>query len=338
MDKSPIDHIARVLRDKQTTITRALFWRIPHNSSEKGDIRLKLGRYKKTRDWSHHEEPEALNPKSELTLDDVEFKALIGFIQENYEPFKAGTKAFIPLDKPFDSHTAEAIKGLFNHPEKRGLLDFIAQHDIIPEHLILAMHHKRRIEAINEYTRMLAEDRTEQPWQAWFQKNSWVLGTEFVRVLDERAIDTQHISDFLMQAYDGFLDVVEIKRPERKLTFWADKPDHGNCVPSSDLIKAITQASRYIYEVEREANSVKFLERVDHVKTIKPRCILIFGRSNNWDSERSESYRILNSSFHNLTILTYDHVLDRARRLLKHDNESQPDEPDNSESTQDVFF
>lgn len=86
---------------------------------------------------------------------------MIDFIQENYEPFRAGTKAFIPLDKPFDSHTADAIKGLFNHPEKRGLLDFIAQHDIIPEHLILAMHHKRRIEAINEFTRMLAEDRTE---------------------------------------------------------------------------------------------------------------------------------------------------------------------------------
>jgi hypothetical protein len=27
------------------------------------------------------------------------------------------------------------------------------------------------------------------------------------------------------------------------------------------------------------------------------------------------AYRILNASFHNLTVLTYDHVLDRARRI-----------------------
>jgi hypothetical protein len=128
-------------------------------------------------------------------------------------------------------------------------------------------------------------------------------------------IDTQHISDFLMEAYDGFLDVVEIKRPEGGLNFWSPTIDHGNYVPSTDLTKAITQASRYIYEVEREANSVKFLERVGGVKTVKPRCILVFGRSNDWNEKQAEAYRILNASFHNLTVLTYDHVLARARRI-----------------------
>ena len=34
---------------------------------------------------------------SELTLDNEEFLNLIEFIQNNYEPFKHGTKAFIPL-------------------------------------------------------------------------------------------------------------------------------------------------------------------------------------------------------------------------------------------------
>lgn len=80
--------------------------------------------------------------------------------------------------------------------------------------------------------------------------------------------------------------------------------------------KAIAQASRYLYEVEREANSVKFLERVNHVKTIKPRCVLLFGRSHDWDEQQRETYRILNASYHNLTVMTYDHVLARARRIL----------------------
>lgn len=317
-----IPHLAKVLRDKTTVITRAVFWRIPHHT-EKQDVRLKIGRYKKSRDWTNNEEPENLAPKSELTLDNEEFQNLIVFVQENYEPFKTGTKAFIPLDRPFDSDTAAAVKSLFNHAEKRGLLEFLLRNDIVPEHLLLALHNKRRLNAIAEFERMLADDLTEQPWQKWFEQNPWVLGTEFVRVLDERQIDTAHISDFLMQAYDGFLDIVEIKRPEGQLKFWADRLDHGNYVPSPDLTKAITQATRYIYEVEREANSVKFLERVDNVKTIKPRCILIYGRSEDWESEETKSYRILNSSFHNLSILTYDHVLDRARRMLNHKEQSQ---------------
>ena len=118
-----------------------------------------------------------------------------------------------------------------------------------------------------------------------------------------------------MEAYDGFLDVVEIKRPEGGLNFWAPTLDHGNFVPSTELTKAITQASRYIYEVEREANSVKFLQRVGGVKTVKPRCILVFGRSNDWNAQQAEAYRIMNASFHNLTVLTYDHVFARARRI-----------------------
>ena len=337
MNMKSIPHLKKVLRNRKTVITRALFWRIHHDSG-KEEVNLKIGRYKKPTDWRIGDEPECLLPKSELTLDYEEFQNLIDFVRDNYEPFKAGAKAFIPLDKPFNPNTAEAVKGFFNHPEKQGLIAFIAQHDIIPEHLILALHQKKRMDAIAQFESMLANDLAEQPWQKWFQENSWVLGTEFIRVLDERAIDTQHVSDFLMQAYDGFLDVVEIKRPEGKMKFWVGSLDHGNYVPSSDITKAITQASRYIYEVEREANSVKFLERVHHVKTIKPRCILIFGRSNDWDSDKSESYRILNASFHNLTILTYDHVLDRARRLLRHNKQSQQENLDDLKSQTDVPF
>lgn len=69
---------------------------------------------------------------------------------------------------------------------------------------------------------------------------------------------TQKYHRFLMEAYDGFLDVIEIKRPEIGAPFWSTSLDHGNYIPSSNLIKAITQASSYIYEVEREANSIKF--------------------------------------------------------------------------------
>ncbi|MGV8934222.1 MAG: Shedu anti-phage system protein SduA domain-containing protein, partial [Gallionellaceae bacterium] len=212
--------------------------------------------------------------------------------------------------------SASQIRALFSLPDKRELVQFILLNKIIPEDLAVGLEQAHRVHAIKEFEQMIKLNHKESVWQEWFKKNSWVLGSEFVRILDERNIDVQNISDFLMEAYDGFLDIVEIKRPEGELRFWAAMLDHGNYVQSPDLTKAITQASKYIYEIEREANSVKFLARVGHVKTVKPRCILIFGRSDDWNSEQVEAYRILNAGFHNLTVMTYDHVLERAKRIV----------------------
>lgn len=307
--------LAKVLLNKPRVVTRAVFWKIPHNS-EREDVRLKLGRYKKPPDFDVDEEPESLEPKSELTLDQEEFKSLIDFLQQSYEPFKQGIKAFIPLDRPFDAENAKQIRALFSLPDKQKLVRFILENDVIPEELAAGLRQAQRNRAVQEFKSMLAQNLLEGTWQKWFEANNWVLGSQFVRILEERHIDTENISDFLMEAYDGFLDVVEIKRPSGGLQFWASALDHGNYVPSSDLTKAVTQASRYIYEVEREANSVKFLERVGGVKTVKPRCILVFGRSNDWNDQQAEAYRIMNASFHNLTVLTYDHVLTRACRIV----------------------
>jgi Domain of unknown function (DUF4263) len=308
----------KVLLDKPSVITRAAFWKIKH-SSAKEDVCLKLGRYKKLKNFisiNDEEELECVEPKSELTLTQDELKSLIDFLQENYEPFRKGVKAFIPLHQPFDIENANQIKALFSLPNKTEVIKFILSNSVIPSDLVLGLRHSQRLRAIKKFEEMLNQDLSENEWQKWFQSNSWVLDSQFVRILDERSIDTENISDFLLEAYDGFLDVVEIKRPNSGLQFWATAQDHGNYVPSSDLVKAVTQASIYIYEVEREANSVKFLEKVGGVKTVKPRCILIFGRSSNWNDDQIKAYRILNANYHNLTILTYDHVLTRARRMV----------------------
>ena len=148
----------------------------------------------------------------------------------------------------------------------------------------------------------------------WFSENKWVLGSDFAQIIDERNIDTENIADYIMRAFDGFVDLVEIKKPNG-LQFWSATKDHNNYVPSTDLVKAITQCLNYIYAIEREANSVKFIEKTKS-KVIKPRCILIFGRSNDWNDEQREAYRILNAAYNQISILTYDHLLFRAKNVL----------------------
>ncbi len=331
-----IGYLVGLLKEKAKTITRAIFWKIPHKEHEDGDVCLKIGRYNKN--GFAPEMLEVENPKSELTLDNEELQRLLEFLSENYEPFKKGVKKYIPIDEKFDQESIEHLKAIFDNPDKGKVLDFIAKNSILPDDLMAGLQNQARIKAVNEFEVMLGQNLVEQEWQDWLKQNAWVLGSEFVRILDEREVDTANITDYLMQAYDGFLDIIEIKRPDGDLRFWADAQDHGNYVPSSDLTKAITQATKYIYEVEREANSVKFLERVGNVKTIKPRCVLIFGRSISWNNEQKEACRILNSSYHNLTILTYDHVLSRAKRILNIEEAESPESAIEKVGVEDIPF
>lgn len=308
-----ISYLRKILREKKSVITRAMLWRIPHSTKEE-EVHLKIGRY--TRVGFDPETLETANPKSELTLDKEEFQNLLEFIAENYEPFRAGVRNYIAIDESFSKENVEHVRSLFRNPNKKELLAFLLKNDIVPQDLIHDIQYQRRVMATEAFEAMLAQDRPEADWQDWFQNNSWVLGTEFVRILDERVIDTGNIADYLVEAYDGFLDIIEIKRPGGGLNFWAAALDHNNYVPSGALTKAITQASTYVFEVEREINSQKFLERVGGVPTVKPRCVLVFGRSNDWNIEQKRAFRILNSNYHNLSLMTYDHVLARAKRLL----------------------
>lgn len=313
ISRTGMPYMVEELRRTQRVITEAAFWKIKHKSGEE-EISLKVCRYDLV---NGQKGPE----KKAFTLDPEELEALMRVLRDNFEPFKVGARKWITLDDEVGAEEIEQLRALFSSPDKRQLVDFINENDILPSDLLKSIDYKRRCRAVDELEEMLERDLTEAPWQGWFEENDWVLGTEFVRVLDERPIDVDHIADYLMQAYDGFLDLVEIKRPEGGLKFWADTQDHGNYFPHSDLVKAITQAARYVLEVEREANSVKFLERVDGVKAIKPRCVLIYGRSHNWSDQQCEAYRVLNAGYHNLTIMTFDHVLARAKRMLNLDRD-----------------
>ena len=145
-------------------------------------------------------------------------------------------------------------------------------------------------------------------------------------ILAERDIDVDDIADYLMRSIDGFLDVVEIKKPD--VPFWTRPDSHGNLCPSAQLTAAIIQCLNYLYRIEMQSNSVEFLERVNGTKTVKPQCLLVYGRSNDWGEDELKSLRILNASYHQLHIITYDQLLIRAKQLLGIEDAEEPEEDD----------
>lgn len=293
------------LQMKKRVCSEAILMRIPHAHADVQDISLKIGRYNMPYGL------ESKKPKSELTLNNEELDALIRYISENYKPLTLGQGEYINVSEE-SATLVENFKRLIEGQSDTARM--LIENGILSDNVFLAASVIKKRDALIELQEKLQEEQPERYWQEWFTRNKWVLGSDFAQIVDERVIDTENIADYIMKSYDGFVDLVEIKKPNG-LPFWASTKDHGNYVPSADLAKAITQCLNYIYAIELEANSTKFARRIGS-RVIKPRCILIFGRSYDWNDEQREAYRILNAAYNQVSILTYDHISERAQNVL----------------------
>ena len=170
-------------------------------------------------------------------------------------------------------------------------------------------------DSFNEYKEKLGVGKAEEVWQKFFESNSWILGSDFVEVLDERVIDEENKTDIPVKDYDGFINIIELKLPGA--IFWTI-----DNIPASELTRAIMQCARYVTELERRMNDKKKTDALG-ADILKPRITLIYGRSNDWGKERKDQFKILNSCFHDIAILTYDHVLERAKKIIGELNKEQ---------------
>lgn len=263
------------LQMKKRVCSEAILMRIPHAHADVQDISLKIGRYNIPYGL------ESKKPKSELTLNNEELDALIRYISENYKPLTLGQGEYINVSEE-SATLVENFKRLIEGQSDTARM--LIENGILSDNVFLAASVIKKRDALIELQEKLQEEQPERYWQEWFTRNKWVLGSDFAQIVDERVIDTENIADYIMKSYDGFVDLVEIKKPNG-LPFWASTKDHGNYVPSADLAKAITQCLNYIYAIELEANSTKFARRIGS-RVIKPRCILIFGRSYDWNDEQ----------------------------------------------------
>lgn len=293
------------LQMKKRVCSEAMLMRIPHAHADVQDISLKIGRYNIPYGL------ESKKPKSELTLNNEELNTLIRYISENYKPLTLGQGEYINVSEE-SATLVENFKRLIEGQSDTARM--LIENGILSDNVFLAASVIKKRDALIELQEKLQEEQPERYWQEWFTRNKWVLGSDSAQIIDERVIDTENIADYIMKSYDGFVDLVEIKKPNG-LPFWASTKDHGNYVPSADLTKAITQCLNYIYAIELEANSTKFARRIGS-RVIKPRCILIFGRSYDWNDEQREAYRILNAAYNQVSILTYDHISERAQNVL----------------------
>lgn len=162
---------------------------------------------------------------------------------------------------------------------------------------------------------------TEHTYQRWFEEHTWVFGTEYLRRINLRAIDTHATVDFILATPDGFADVLELKTPAAPVLL-PDK-SHNTWYWTPDVAKVIAQAAKYIHAIEQNTDTIY---RYAKIALVRPRVRVVIGRSNEWTEEQHEAFRRLSATLHGIELLTFDHVMIRAQQLINY-YEQHPDIP-----------
>lgn len=180
----------------------------------------------------------------------------------------------------------------------------------------------RRI-ALEEFMASLAdpEKKERNYWQPFLENNRWMFGLSYFVLLNESRVDIWDTADYLFESEDGFIDIVEIKHPH--IDFWQKDrlcgyKKYRNFLQQSEELKgAITQAINYIFQVEKKFSDPDWCRDNGCETPVKPKCTVILGRSNDWQIEEKIAFRLLNDSLHGVEVITFDHLLNRAGKLLE---------------------
>ena len=70
---------------------------------------------------------------------------------------------------------------------------------------------RRRLESDKRFD----ETRGRDSWQKWMYRNSWLFGATHLEPIDRQRVGFKDIPDFVIPTLDGFLDILEIKLPDR---------------------------------------------------------------------------------------------------------------------------
>lgn len=188
--------------------------------------------------------------------------------------------------------------------------------------LSLSRIYESRKAIVEEMESKIKESENEEYWQQLLSKNRWIFGNSYIGIIGERRTNISSTLDHPLITEDGYLEIVEIKKPS--FPFWK-KTSSGEyflyrgkyLVPHGELQCAITQGSNYIHETEREMDKRSWANSHDGIYPLKPKCLIVHGRSNNWGDPESQSYRLLNDRLHGISIVTFDHMLLRAQQTLE---------------------
>lgn len=190
----------------------------------------------------------------------------------------------------------------------------------LADKLAAALRHQQRAAAIEKFEQAIDKTHLEDKWKAFLRQNHWMFGGSNIAIIDESRLDIKNTADIPFEVDGGFMDIVELKRPD--LDFWATTSAGATFlyrkkypIPDPELQGAIAQTAGYILQAEKHVSDTDFFA-THHVRPLKPRGLVVHGRSVAWGDAEWTAFRLLNDSLHGIQVMTFDHLLAQARRAI----------------------
>lgn len=153
----------------------------------------------------------------------------------------------------------------------------------------------------------------ESFYQQWCERNAWAFGNIYTMRDEVREIALGDSVDLLLErTTDRFRDIYELKRPGHDVLRY--DASHKSHYWASEVSRTVGQTHRYL-DALHEAAAAGLRDHPEIV-AYYPYGTIIIGRSNEWSEARLRALHGLNARLHGIRVITYDHLLEQARRAL----------------------
>ena len=130
--------------------------------------------------------------------------------------------------------------------------------------------------------------------------------------------------DFVLVDANGFIDVLEIKKPNIQI-LTKEASYRNNYVPVRNLAGSVQQIEKYLYCLNRlNPDSDRFFSILkeslpQNIKPIalNPQGILLLGRSNQFNDQQRNDFELIKRQYkHIADIMTYDDLVIRLENIV----------------------
>lgn len=152
--------------------------------------------------------------------------------------------------------------------------------------------------------------------QLFLEDNPWLLGLDYVQVRPRQTLARGAV-DFLLERFDGFHDLLELKSPNDVLFEGGGPGDDVRPASAFRLSKPLSLALAQVHVYRDVLDLEQAHERMYGLRhTRDPRITILIGRASQLNDQEARVLHELNCSLHRIEVIPFDVLAGRARAVL----------------------
>jgi hypothetical protein len=234
------------------------------------------------------------------------------------------TSVYVPgaLSKLLNEGIAKKLSSEDREAVQKFLPSFLASESMKSVNLLKAVAQIKSLkELASELEKEINAGHAESWWQTFIREKILIIQQGYIKAIDRMniAIGNTKFPDFSLVTHDGYIDILEIKKPDTKII----KLDNsrGNYHADVELARAIIQVENYIENISAHKDAVRsyILDNDNlNLKVVRPRGIILAGNASAFSTQKEkDDFRLLAHGLKNITIVTYDELLTRLKNYIQ---------------------